>query len=134
MRLLAGKHFDSTFGLYENNMIIYNPGQKPVEVSKISSNLDILPTLSNLFGLPYDSRLFIGHDGFSDADDISKVFATVEETFVPNAHKGTEIRFYLIDANSFTAQMRGVISGFHGYARILRLSLHQTMKEQGRFV
>ena len=31
-------------------------------------------------------------DGFSDADDISKVFATVEETFVPNAHKGTEIR------------------------------------------
>lgn len=68
MRLLAGKHFDSTFGLYENNMIIYNPGQKPVEVSKICSNLDILPTLSNLFGLPYDSRLFIGHDVFSDAD------------------------------------------------------------------
>ena len=68
MRLLAGKHFDSTFGLYENNMIIYNPGQKPVEVNKICSNLDILPTLSNLFGLPYDSRLFIGHDVFSDAD------------------------------------------------------------------
>ena len=68
MRLLAGKHFDSTFGLYENNMIIYCPGQKPIEVNKICSNLDILPTLSNLFDLPYDSRLFIGHDVFSDAD------------------------------------------------------------------
>lgn len=68
MRFLAGKHFDSTFGLYENNMIIYCPGQKPVEVNKICSNLDILPTISNLFGLSYDSRLFIGHDVFSDAE------------------------------------------------------------------
>ena len=30
-------------------------------------------------------------DGFSDSDDISKVFATVEETFVHDAKKGTEI-------------------------------------------
>ena len=30
-------------------------------------------------------------DGFSDTDDISDVFATVEETYVPNASKGTEI-------------------------------------------
>lgn len=30
-------------------------------------------------------------DGFSDSDDISKVFATVEEKLVPNVKKGTEI-------------------------------------------
>lgn len=30
-------------------------------------------------------------DGFSDADDISNVFATVDESYVPNAKKGTEI-------------------------------------------
>lgn len=31
-------------------------------------------------------------DGFSDTDDISTVFATVDETIVPNAKKGTEIK------------------------------------------
>ena len=29
-------------------------------------SLDILPTLSNLFGLPYDSRLLVGRDVFSE--------------------------------------------------------------------
>lgn len=30
--------------------------------------LDILPTLSNLFGLDFDSRLYMGRDVFSDAE------------------------------------------------------------------
>ena len=30
-------------------------------------SLDILPTLLNLFGVPYDSRLLVGRDVFSDA-------------------------------------------------------------------
>ena len=30
-------------------------------------SLDILPTLSNLFGVPYDSRLLVGRDVFSEA-------------------------------------------------------------------
>ena len=38
-----------------------------VEVSSPTSTLDILPTLLNLFGLEFDSRLFVGRDVFSDA-------------------------------------------------------------------
>lgn len=33
-------------------------------------SLDILPTLSNLFGVDYDSRLLVGRDVFSDAEPI----------------------------------------------------------------
>ena len=33
-------------------------------------SLDILPTLSNLFGVDYDSRLIVGRDVFSDAEPI----------------------------------------------------------------
>ena len=33
-------------------------------------SLDILPTLSNLFGVVYDSRLLIGRDVFSDAEPL----------------------------------------------------------------
>lgn len=34
-------------------------------------SLDILPTLSNLFGVEYDSRLLVGRDVFSDAEPLA---------------------------------------------------------------
>lgn len=39
-------------------------------VEEPTYSLDILPTLSNLFGLEYDSRLLVGRDVFSDAEPI----------------------------------------------------------------
>ena len=39
---------------------------KPITIEKTASNLDLLPTVSNLFGLDYDSRLLMGSDIFSD--------------------------------------------------------------------
>ena len=43
---------------------------EPVHVEKPCCSLDILPTLSNLFGVPYDSRLLMGRDIFSDAEPL----------------------------------------------------------------
>lgn len=42
----------------------------PLTVSSPTSSLDVLPTLLNLFGIPYDSRLYIGRDVFSDSEAI----------------------------------------------------------------
>lgn len=39
---------------------------KNIVIDEPVYSLDILPTLSNLFGLPYDSRLLVGRDVFSD--------------------------------------------------------------------
>lgn len=39
-----------------------------IQVDDPVYSLDILPTLSNLFGVDYDSRLLIGRDVFSDAE------------------------------------------------------------------
>ena len=41
---------------------------EPIRVSGPVSSLDILPTLSNLFGLEYDSRLLAGSDVFGGAE------------------------------------------------------------------
>ena len=41
-----------------------------IVVDEPVSALDILPTLSNLFGLEYDSRLMVGRDVFSDAEPL----------------------------------------------------------------
>ena len=40
------------------------------EIPEPTFSLDILPTLSNLFGLEYDSRLLTGRDVFSDQEAI----------------------------------------------------------------
>ena len=43
---------------------------EPIVVSTPTSSLDILPTLSNLFGLEFDSRLLAGRDVFSEAEPL----------------------------------------------------------------
>lgn len=40
------------------------------EISEPTYSLDILPTLSNLFGLEYDSRLLVGRDVFSETEPL----------------------------------------------------------------
>lgn len=65
---LAGHEVDPDFEVYRNHFILWNQGMKEnIIVKEPASSLDILPTLSNLFGLEYDSRLLMGQDIFSDA-------------------------------------------------------------------
>ena len=44
--------------------------QEPVKVEKVGSSLDILPTVLNLFGVEYDSRLLMGRDILSDSEPL----------------------------------------------------------------
>ncbi len=67
---LAGHKVERSTELYKSALIIYNPGMEPVEVDKLCSSVDILPTVSNLFGLEYDSRMMSGSDIFSDSEPL----------------------------------------------------------------
>jgi phosphoglycerol transferase MdoB-like AlkP superfamily enzyme len=68
---LAGYELDSTFEWYENTLIIWSASmEEPVVVDKYCSSLDILPTVSNLMGLPYDSRMLAGQDILSDSEGL----------------------------------------------------------------
>lgn len=68
---LAGHVVDPDFEVYRNHFILWNPAMKEnIIVDEPCSSLDILPTLSNLFGLDYDSRLLMGQDIFSDAEPL----------------------------------------------------------------
>ena len=44
--------------------------EAPVTVEKYCYDVDILPTISNLLGIPYDSRLLIGQDILSDSEQL----------------------------------------------------------------
>ncbi len=67
---LAGHEIDTKYELYRNACFIYKKGMQPETVDRMASSLDILPTLSNLFGLAFDSRLYMGQDVFSDAEPL----------------------------------------------------------------
>ena len=61
----AGIH--KNFDLLRNGLIIWSASMtEPVVVDKPCSSIDIIPTISNLFGLEYDSRLLMGVDILSD--------------------------------------------------------------------
>lgn len=68
---LAGHTVEEQFELYKSCLVLYCAGMKEnVIVDKYCSSLDIAPTVSNLFGLPYDSRLFAGSDILSKKEGL----------------------------------------------------------------
>ena len=68
---LAGQTLDTTFEKYRNSFICYVPGlSENIVVDEYCSTADILPTLLNLFGVDYDSRLLVGRDVFSDTEPL----------------------------------------------------------------
>ncbi|MBO5339782.1 MAG: LTA synthase family protein [Oscillospiraceae bacterium] len=64
---LLGGGVRGEFDKYKSTLILWNSGMdQPVQVDKYCSSLDVMPTLANLFGLEYDSRLLAGRDILSD--------------------------------------------------------------------
>ncbi len=62
---LAGYEVDKSFEIYKSPLIIWSYGMEHTVIDTPCSTLDVLPTISNLFGLEYDSRLMMGRDIFS---------------------------------------------------------------------
>ena len=65
---LAGHEIEPNFEIYKNQFILWCAGmEESIVIEKPCSSMDILPTLSNLFGIKYDSRLLMGRDILSDS-------------------------------------------------------------------
>ena len=91
-----GGEMDTDFEVYRSTLIIWSGDmQEPIVVDKPCCSMDILPTLLNLFGLEYDSRLLAGTDILSDSPGLAvfknRSFITEEgrynartDTWTPN--------------------------------------------------
>ena len=63
---LVGYELD-VFSKYKSSLIFWVGGlEEPVVVEEYCCNVDVLPTILNLWGLDYDSRMLAGTDVFSD--------------------------------------------------------------------
>lgn len=58
---------EDDFAMYKSDLIFWVGGMdNPIEVNEYCCNIDVLPTILNLWGFQYDSRLLPGTDVFSD--------------------------------------------------------------------
>lgn len=119
---LAGQTLDTTFEKYRNSFICYVPGlSENIVVDEYCSTADILPTLLNLFGVDYDSRLLAGTDVLSsgihvavlsDKSFLTKAFRydAGTETVIP-ADENTTVSDKLAEAYRLYVDSRFQLSG-----------------------
>ena len=53
---------DKMIEVNSNALIIYNSKMKSETIEKVGMSIDVLPTVLNLFGMEYDSRIIMGKD------------------------------------------------------------------------
>ena len=72
---VTGTRPDNDYEKFRSSLIIWTPDMQAETVSKVGSNFDILPTLSNLFGLEYDGgKYLMGRDLFDASREGLAVF------------------------------------------------------------
>ncbi|MFA5524227.1 MAG: sulfatase-like hydrolase/transferase [Tissierellales bacterium] len=131
---LAGHEVEKNFELYKSAFILYTKDMNPVTIDKPCSSLDIIPTISNLLGLEYDSRLLMGKDIFSDTEPLvifsNRSFITdkgkynsLTREFIPN--EGVEVE------EGYTNLISSIIKNkFYYSAKILENDYYRKVFEQ----
>lgn len=103
--------------------IIYTgENQSNIVVEKNASSLDVLPTILNLFGVEYDSRLLMGKDIFSDAEPLiifsNRSFITNNERY--NANTETLYRDgKIVEDEEYVKKIKKQIYYKYRYSRII---------------
>lgn len=85
---------DGIIEINRSNFILWNSEiEEPIEVEKVGSQIDVLPTLLNLFDIEYDSRTIVGKDILSNAEGLA-IFS--------NRSWVTDIGYYNSSSKTFT--------------------------------
>lgn len=101
-REMLGHDVDTEFELYKSTLLLYCPGTENAPViEKPCFSADILPTLLNLFGFEYDSRLLMGNDILSDSEGL---------VIMSNHSFISEYGMYNADTEEFTVYNESLFS------------------------
>lgn len=69
---LPVENIRTNFDLYRNAFILWSPSmEEPVMIDTPCTSFDIVPTLANLFGIDYESKVITGKDILSDTENIA---------------------------------------------------------------
>lgn len=120
----------NTYDKHKSGLIIYNPLVKSTKIDKYASNIDVLPTLLNMFEIDYDSRLIIGNDIMSDSEGIvmfnDRSFLT--EYGFYNEKNNTFTKFKKIDDNYINSKRKEVFNKYNASGLILEKNYYKYIK------
>lgn len=71
IKSLSSYERDGVVEINHNALIIWNSAMETKTIDKTCMSADVLPTVLNLFGVEYDSRLFTGKDILSNSEGIA---------------------------------------------------------------
>ncbi|MBR6526464.1 MAG: LTA synthase family protein, partial [Lachnospiraceae bacterium] len=121
---VSSYQIEQEYERYRNNLIIWTGSMKEnVVVDKLCSSVDVLPTIYNMLGLEYESRVLAGRDIFSDSEGI---------VIFPNASYITDIARYsnkTLETTSLTGEELP-----EGYASSMVKSVRNRLKISRMFV
>ncbi len=136
MNELSTYERDRTFEKFNMPFILYNSAlQENIEINKYASSLDVLPTMLNLFGIDYDSRLLMGKDILSDAKPLiifsDRSFIDEKGRYDSNIEKYKSINGETI-GKEYIEKMQKLIYHKYRYSRlILQNDYYNILKEDG---
>jgi phosphoglycerol transferase MdoB-like AlkP superfamily enzyme len=123
MSELADREIKKDFDLERGILLLWSRGMEPVEVNKVCSSLDIIPTLSNLMGLEYDSRLLMGRDILSDSEPLvifsDRSFITGKASYNAKTNEATSLTGEIIEDSYIKEMFEKVKAKFKYSAMIL---------------
>ena len=86
---------DNVVEVNHNALILWNNKMDSIHISKVCMSSDVLPTIYNLYGIDYDSRLFTGRDILSDDFGLA---------IMSNHSWVSDVGTYFASGNKFIAQ------------------------------
>ncbi|MBQ5444993.1 MAG: LTA synthase family protein, partial [Erysipelotrichaceae bacterium] len=104
-KALKGEAVDEDFESFHSSCIIYNAGLKQkIEVDTPCCNVDIIPTIYNLFGVTYDSRLYAGTDIFGSGMHIAQLYNKNFITDKVKYNAATGKAEWLVDTSEYSEE------------------------------
>lgn len=129
---LLGHPVEENFELYKNSLILYNPTMEPMVVDKPMASVDILPTLSNLLGLEYDSRLMVGKDVFADNEPLviflNRSFITKDIMYNSKTKEVIQLSDRVLSDEQLQYLKNKVESTFYYSKRIIELNYYKFLE------
>ena len=88
--LRGGEDTEKDTSRFRNTLLMWSGAiEEPIEVDTPCSSIDIVPTLCNLFGLEYDSRLYSGRDIFAGNYEVDQASTSMPLVVFANTGFGS---------------------------------------------
>ena len=104
---------DSVVEVNRSNFVLWNSEMDTIKIDKVGSQLDVIPTIYNTFGIDYDSRLFIGKDILSTEGGLAmfgnRSWVTDKGTYFANSHKFVPKDGVIVD-DDYVSTINGIVN------------------------